>query len=133
MQSSCGLVVMFRNQNNESNPTDNGYSRSVGFGDLRHWPLLFPILYKSITFALILITFELAEELAVGVFKGKTIAESVPKIGGGSLMGVISVAIIISVSLIPSLIYREVDRIIGRRKPRAILLKTKRGASYPHD
>jgi hypothetical protein len=100
---------------------------------LRHRPLLFPILYKSIIFALILITFEVAEEVAVGLFKGKTIIESIPSIGGGSLIGVVTVAIIISVSLIPFFVYREVDRVIGRGKLRAILLKAKRGAVYIND
>jgi hypothetical protein len=80
-----------------------------------------------------LIIFEVAEEVAVGLFKGKTIIESIPSIGGGSLIGVVTVAIIISVSLIPFFVYREVDRVIGRGKLRAILLEAKRGAVYTND
>jgi hypothetical protein len=92
---------------------------------LRHRPLVFPILYKSIMFALILISFEMLEKTVFGLFKGKSFAESVPNIGGGTFAGLAVVAAIASVSLIPFFVYREVGRIIGRDELRAILLKAR--------
>jgi hypothetical protein len=92
---------------------------------LRHRPLVFPILYKSIIFALILMSFEMVEETIVGVFRGKSVAESIPNIGGGTFAGLAIVAGIASVSLIPFFAYREVGRIIGRDELRAILLKAR--------
>ena len=92
---------------------------------LRHRPLVFPILYKSMIFAIILISFDVIEKTIGGLFKGKSFAESVPDIGGGTFVGVVIVAIIVSVSLIPFFAYREVGRIIGRNELRAILLKAR--------
>ena len=94
-------------------------------GKLRHRPLVFPILYKSIIFAAILLAFEFLEKTVVGLIKGKVLSESVPDIGGGSFAGVIITAVIIAVCLIPFFAYREVGRIIGRDELRAILLRTK--------
>jgi hypothetical protein len=92
---------------------------------LRHRPLVFPILYKSMIFAIILISFDVIEKTIIGLFKGKSFAESVPDIGGGTFAGVVIVAVIVSVSLIPFFAYREVGRIIGRDELRAILLKAR--------
>jgi hypothetical protein len=69
--------------------------------------------------------FEMVEETIVGVFRGKSVAESIPNIGGGTFAGLAIVAGIASVSLIPFFAYREVGRIIGRDKLRAILLKAR--------
>jgi hypothetical protein len=45
---------------------------------------VFPIFYKSFLFAVTFICFNLVEEVVIGLWKGKTIAESLPMIGGGS-------------------------------------------------
>jgi hypothetical protein len=92
---------------------------------LVHRPLVFPILYKSIIFAAILISFQFIEKTIVGLVKGKGFSGSVPHIGGGTFFGVVTVAVIISVSLIPFFAYREVGRIMGRDELRAILLKAR--------
>jgi hypothetical protein len=92
---------------------------------LRHRPLVFPILYKSVIFAAILISFEFIEKTVIGLIKGKPLADSVPDIGGGTFFGLMIVAVIVSVALIPFFAYREVGRIIGRDELRAILLKAR--------
>src|SRR5947207_11951884 len=55
---------------------------------------IFPILYKSLLFAVIFICFNVAETIVTGVWKGKTIAESIPKIGDGSPAEVVTAALI---------------------------------------
>ena len=57
--------------------------------------------------------FDVVEEVIVGVFKGKTIGESIPVIGGGTPSGVFFVGIILAVALIPFFAFREVGRAIG--------------------
>jgi hypothetical protein len=80
----------------------------------REKALVFPILFKSLLFAIIFICFNVAEKIIMGVWKGKTIAESLPKIGGGSPAEVIIAALIIAVALIPFFAFRELSRVLGR-------------------
>ena len=78
-------------------------------------PLIYPILCKAVAFSILFLVFDVAEEVIVGVFKGKTIAESIPSIGGGTPSGVFFVGIILAVALIPFFAFREVGRAIGER------------------
>jgi len=85
-------------------------------------PLIYPIVYKSMVFAVVFICFHIIEEYVIGVFKGKSITESVASIGGGSLSGILSVAAIITLALSPFFAFRELGRVIGERNLRDILL-----------
>ncbi len=85
-------------------------------------PLVYPILFKSLVFAIVFICFHIVENVVVGVWGGKTIAESVPSIGGGGLKGVLSVGAIVSFGLIPYFAFKEVGRVIGENELRALIL-----------
>jgi hypothetical protein len=89
-------------------------------------PLIYPILCKAVAFSILFLAFDVVEEVLVGVFKGKTIGESIPSIGGGSLSGVVFVGIILSIALIPFFAFREISRMIGERELRALLFTTGR-------
>lgn len=84
-------------------------------------PLVYPILYKAFLFAIVFICFDLAEEVLVGLVGGKTIAQSIPDIGGGSPSGVLYVAIILAVGLIPFFAFREIGRVIGKHELRSLI------------
>ena len=88
----------------------------------RDKPLVYSILYKSLVFAVFFICFHIFEEMVVGVFRGKTIAQSLPTLGGGSLQGIMSVGAIVFVSLIPFFAFREIGRVIGKRELWSLLL-----------
>ena len=45
-------------------------------------PLVYPIVFKSVAFTILFLIFDIVEEVVVGAFKGKRIAESFPNIGG---------------------------------------------------
>ena len=49
---------------------------------------MYPILGKAVAFSILFIVFDVVEEVLVGVFKGKTIGESIPTIGAGTPSGV---------------------------------------------
>jgi hypothetical protein len=83
---------------------------------------IFPILYKSLLFAIIFICFNAAEKIVTGVWKGKTIAESIPKIGSGSPAEIVTAALIIAVALIPFFAFRELSRVLGRGVLEALFL-----------
>lgn len=85
-------------------------------------PLVYPIVYRSVIFTLLLICFHIVERVLVGVVEGKTIAENFPEIGGGSLRGIISAATIVCVALIPFFSFRELGRVIGERELKTLML-----------
>ena len=86
-------------------------------------PLIYPILYKSFAFSVVLIGFHILEAVLVGVLSGRSIAQSFPPIGGGSLQGIVSVGTIVFVVLIPFFAFREVDRVIGKGKLWSLLFR----------
>jgi hypothetical protein len=76
-------------------------------------PLIYPIVFKSGVFSAILISFHLLEEILPGMWLGKTLANSIPALGGGSLEGILSVGVIMFVVLMPFFALREISRDIG--------------------
>jgi hypothetical protein len=84
--------------------------------NLSHRPLIYPILYKSAVFSLILISFHVIEEVLVGMWHGKTVTESIMALGGGSLEGILVVGVIMFIVLMPFFALREIGRDIGDDK-----------------
>jgi hypothetical protein len=75
-------------------------------------PLIYPVLLRSILFAIVFIAFDVVEKVLVGVFRGKAVAESIETFGGGGILGGILVAIIIAIALIPFFAFVEVSRLM---------------------
>ncbi|SFK55407.1 hypothetical protein [Methylocapsa palsarum] len=89
-------------------------------------PLVYPILYQSIEFAILFICFHIVEHLAVGWWEGKTMAASFPEIGGGSPKGIASAGVILFVMLIPFFAFKELGRIVGDRELHALVFGLKK-------
>ena len=87
----------------------------------RNRPLIYPILFKSVAFTILFLVFDIAEELLVGVLKGKTIAENFPNIGGGSPIGILFMTVIIAILLIPFFAFREIGQVIGERELHSLI------------
>ena len=79
-------------------------------------PLIFPVLHKCFVFTVVLLCFHIAESVLVGVWHGRTVADSLPPIIGGGVKGVLSLSVICFVVLLPFFAFREVSRIVGRRE-----------------
>jgi len=79
-------------------------------------PLVYPILLKSIVFAIVLICFHILENVIVGMWHGMTMVQSIPGVGGGGLKGVFSVGAILAVALVPFFAFREISRVVGASK-----------------
>ena len=88
----------------------------------RDKPLIYSILYKCFTFSLFIIGFHILERVIVGVWSGRTIAQSFPTIGGGSVNGILSLGATLFVALIPFFAFREISRVIGRGELWSLLL-----------
>ena len=80
---------------------------------LKQRPLIYPITYKSAVFSLILIVFHVLEEVLVGMWHGKTVAETIAALSGGRLEEILVVGVIMFVVLMPFFALREIGRDIG--------------------
>jgi hypothetical protein len=87
-------------------------------------PLIYRILFEALLLAILFICFHALEHLVVGLIKREDIAASVPAIGGGGLAGVVCVAVILFVSLIPFFAFRNLGRELGPNQLRAMLFGT---------
>jgi hypothetical protein len=81
--------------------------------ELKDRPLIYPVVYRSAVFALILTVFHLLEEMLAGLWKGKTVVES---LSGKSLLEIVIVAVIMFIVLMPFFALREIGRDVGDDK-----------------
>ncbi len=88
-------------------------------------PLVYPILFKSAVFSVLLVCCEILEEVLVGVFHHKTITESMPSLGGGGVEGMLLVGLMVFIVLTPFFSFTEVARVIGEDELVSIILKRK--------
>jgi hypothetical protein len=88
----------------------------------RDKPLLYSIFYKCFVFTIFFIGVHILERVIVGVWSGRTIAQSFPDIGGGSLNGILSLGATVFVALIPFFAFREISRVIGPGELWSLLL-----------
>ena len=79
-------------------------------------PLIYPTLVKSAAFAVLLALFKILEEWAVGLYHGKSFQESLSRVGGGTLAGILTLALILFVMLIPFFGFTELQRVLGEGK-----------------
>jgi len=77
-------------------------------------PLIYPVLFKSLLFAIALICFHIVEHTLIGMWHGRSVAESFSEIGVNKLRGILSYSVIATVALIPFFILREMSRVIGK-------------------
>jgi hypothetical protein len=93
--------------------------------NLNHWlrrrPLIYSILHYSILLTVLFIVFHVIEQMVVGVLKGETLANSVPAIGGGGFGGLMCLAVILFVTLIPYFGFRNVSRALGSGRLKSLL------------
>ena len=105
-------------------------AEAFGFANgLDDKPLIYPILFKSLAFTALLMLAYFAEEIGVGLFHRKSVAESFPQLGGGGFIGALSIAAIMCVALVPFFAFREIARVVGVTEFRALML----GASPAED
>lgn len=88
----------------------------------RDKPLLYSILYKCFVFTIFFIVVHILEKVIVGVWSGRTIAQSFPGDGGESLKRILSVGATLFVALIPFFVFREISRVIGPGELWSLLL-----------
>jgi hypothetical protein len=94
-------------------------------------PLIIPIAYKAVLFSVLLVVAYILEEIALGWFHGKSIAESFPQIGGGGVVGTLCVTGLLCIALVPFFAFREIARAIGETEFRLLMLGPARQQAHP--
>jgi hypothetical protein len=92
-------------------------AREFHFADtFKQKPLIYPTLFKSAAFAIVLGCFKLLEEAGVGWYHGKSFNESIVEIGGGTLSGILALVLILAFVLIPFFAFTELHRVLAEDK-----------------
>jgi hypothetical protein len=86
-------------------------------------PLIYPVLFKSLLFAILFIGFHVVEHVIIALWHGEGILQGVPEFGGGGITGVISVGVIMSVVLIPFFAFVEISRLFGAGALKTLIFK----------
>lgn len=86
-------------------------------------PLIYPTLLKSAIFAVTLMVLKILEDVIVGHFQGKSFAESIADIGGGSLRVILIFTAILFLVLIPLTAFGELQRVLGEGKLNQLFLR----------
>ncbi|MBV8616952.1 MAG: hypothetical protein JOY66_24700 [Acetobacteraceae bacterium] len=96
---------------------------AVGLGE-RHRPrrMALALLAKAVIFLLFLMALCAAEEVVRGLIHGRTVIASVQELWGGTLLQVFATALLMLLILIPYLAVKELARVVGPERLRAILL-----------
>jgi hypothetical protein len=92
-------------------------------------PMIYRIVIESACMAVLFIGFNVLEHLVVGYFEHKTVATSLPVLGGEGLLGMICVAIIMFFAIMPFIACRHISRELGPGRLKAMLFETKVGNS----
>lgn len=99
-------------------------ARAFHFGErFKDKPLVYAILFESAVFSVLLVCCDVLEEVLVGVFHNKTIAQSIPALGGGGMEGVLLVGLMVFIALIPFFSFTEVAHVIGEDELLSIIFK----------
>lgn len=88
----------------------------------RRWPLVVTIVVEAAFYTVLFLAVHVLERVLVGHFHGETVSASMPSFGGGGLAGLLTVAAITFVSLLPFFTFKHVARAIGPDRMQAILL-----------
>jgi hypothetical protein len=86
-------------------------------------PLIYPVLLKSLLFAIVFICFHVVEHVIVGLWSGKAVLQSMPGFGGGGIDGLIMVGVLMSVALIPFFAFTEISRVFGPAALQTLIFK----------
>jgi hypothetical protein len=88
---------------------------------LRARPLIYPILYETSLLTILFLVFHVAEKTIEGLIRGKTVGASLPSIGGGGLVGLLSAAVILFAALIPFFGLRNLSLAMGEGRLYAMI------------
>jgi hypothetical protein len=88
-------------------------------------PMIYPILNEAFLFAVLFIVFHIVEDLVIGLIHGESVRASIPIIGGGGVTGLVCVAVILFVCLIPYFAVKNLNLALGPGRLKALLFQAR--------
>jgi hypothetical protein len=79
-------------------------------------PLIYPTLLKSAFFTVVLACFKILEDAAIGLYRHQSFLQSNSELGGGTWQGILTLALLVFVMLIPFVGFGELRRVMGEGK-----------------
>jgi len=98
------------------------------FGDA---PLIYPTLVKSFVFTVVLACFKVVEEVVVGRIHGKDFHQSIADLGGGTWKGILTLAMLLCIMLIPFFGFTELRRVFGADRLVGVFFRSRRLLDLP--
>ena len=90
---------------------------------LRKRPLIYPILYGTLLLTALFLVAHVLEKTIEGLLRGKTIADSLPPLGGGGLIGLLSITAILFIALVPFFGLRNLSLAMGEGRLWAVIFE----------
>jgi len=81
----------------------------------KSFPLVWPTLYRSFCFLILLVVLNALEEMVVGLIHRRTITDSIANFGGGTLDQLIASSFIGFLILVPFFAFRTLGEVVGER------------------
>ncbi len=88
-------------------------------------PLIYPTLFKSMVFAILLVCLRILEEVTVHLFKGHSLEESLSALGDHNAKIVFAAGLIMFVMLIPFFAFTELSRHFGGGRLGRLFLRSR--------
>ena len=89
-------------------------------------PLIWPTLHKSLAFLLLLLVLNTLEEILVGFFHNESIADSIAKVGGGTIDQLVATSFVGLLILIPFFAFQALGDVVGQNNLVRIFLEPRR-------
>jgi len=85
-------------------------------------PLIFPTIYKTVTFMLFVMLFSILESTVSGLLHGKGMTGGLREILGGGRYELLGRSLIVFCAFLPFFAFRELGRILGKGRIRELFL-----------
>ena len=89
-------------------------------------PLIWPTLYKSLVFLVLLLILNALEEVVVGVMHHRHVTDSLAEFGGGTLDQLIATSVVMLLILVPFFAFRSLGEVVGERNLVRVFFRPRR-------
>jgi hypothetical protein len=90
-----------------------------------HRPLIFPTLYKTVIFSILVGVFTVIERMVIGLIRGRALAESFQELVGPGRYELLARCLVTFLAFIPFFAIRELTRVFGLEKMKELFFGPK--------
>ena len=107
-------------------------AKELHLGDIvNDAPLIYPTLVKSALFSILLTAFKFLEATASNLYRGRSLDESAGDLAGGTWQGILCLAFLLFVLLIPFFGFAELQRVLGKGKLQELFFRPRQTSNQP--